>query len=130
MGLRGAFLPRLGMPVAAFSESFGSARHASHLIAFAFDIPTTGRVLVYEYPAQTTPEAFARSIAAKPKIRGPLGSTGYYKVASIRGGLPALISVANGGAPWSVEWLENGIDVMVAGNTAIGDRLLDLATRV
>ena len=87
-------------------------------------------MLVYEYPAQTTPEAFARSIAAQPTIKGPLGSSGYYKVMTIRGGLPALISVANGGAPWSVEWLENGIDVMVAGNTAIGDRVLSLAARV
>ena len=130
MGLRGAFVPRFGTPVAAFSEGFGSSRHASHLIAFAFDIPRAGRVLVYEYPAQTPPEEFARSIAEKPAIKGPLGSTGYYKVASIRGGLPALISVANGGAPWSVEWLENGIDVMVAGNTAIGDRVLSLAARV
>ena len=42
----------------------------------------------------------------------------------------SLISVANGGAPWTVEWLENGIDVMVAGNTAIGDRLLELAGHV
>ena len=73
---------------------------------------------------------FARSIAAQPTIKGPLGSSGYYKVMTIRGGLPALISVANGGAPWSVEWLENGIDVMVAGNTAIGDRVLSLAARV
>ena len=128
-GIRGAFIPRLGMPVAVFSESFGSARHASHLIVFVFDVAAMKRVLIYEYPAQTSPSAFAESIASMPSIKGPLGSTGYFKVARIRGGLPTLISVANGGALTTVEWLENGVDVMVAGQSVGEQKLLDLARR-
>ena len=128
-GPTGAFMPRLGQPSTAFSAPFGSARHASHILILLFDLPGTGRVVVYEYPAQMSPEEFDSSIESIAANRGVPGSTGYYRILSIRSGHEALLSVGKGDAPSSVEWLENGLDVIVAGRSINGDQALALAAR-
>lgn len=53
-----------------------------------------------------------------------------YAPLTIRNRREALLSVGNGIAPSSVQWLENGLDVIVAGRSINEDQMLALAARV
>jgi len=134
-----AFSPRdprnLGASRAIFVTGNGTAtasasEKATRVLAYVFDSPTYGRVVVTEEPLRGSPEDFLAAMQDLVTGNGKSGRSGSGQIAVIRGAKQALITTSEDGTRSDIRWIEDNIVFLVEGPMLSQRAVVDIANGV
>lgn len=114
-------VPRgLGVPTAIFRSSDAIPRDG-RAIAFEYDTPSYGRVLVVERFPDVPPEDY--DAANQQLVQSSSGSS-HLEIVAIRGGAQALVVTDPAGGSAGIYWLEGTVEFWVTGQALTRDQIL------
>lgn len=119
----------LGQPAKILVSEPGIERH-SRIIAFIYDTPSYGLVVVTEHRPELPPDEYDAANRSLLELNGRPDVYGSFEIVRIRNGADALLTSSEDGGQSTIFWLEDGIEFIVKGPSVGRGNILQLVEEI
>lgn len=120
---------KLGNPTKILVSAPG-VQPEMRVVAFLFDTPDYGRVVVTEHIPDVPPEQYDEANQSLVALNGEPNVHGSAEIVSIRGGKNALVTTSEDGSESTIFWLEGGVEFVVKGPSIDRENILQVVDDV